>query len=159
MDGEEGGTEHFFDAEHMAEVTTGEVWPRSSRRRLRRGGIVGGFGVAEAEGSVVGEGQAIAAVAGGEDAVEHVDAAFDGFEDVFGVADAHEVARLGIGEQGGCVRDGVDHAFMAFADRKSAEGVAGEVEVGKRAGGEGAGFEVGAALDDAEEELGGRKRI
>ncbi len=50
--------------------------------------------VFDVETAFVGEKSAVAGEASGVDAVEHVDAAIDGFEEVFGGADAHEVARF-----------------------------------------------------------------
>ena len=156
VDGDERGAEHFFDVEEVAEIAFREVSAAVAIAAVfQRGFVVRVLGVAEAQGAGVGEGQGVAAVSRGEDAIEHVDAAFDGFEDVFGVADAHEVAGFEVGDEGSDSFDGVDHALVAFADGEPAEGVAGEVEGGEGLGGKGAGFEVGAPLHDAEEGGGG----
>ncbi len=152
VDGDEGGTEHFFYVEEVAEVAAGEVLAAVTVAALFEGAFVEGvFGVAEAAGAGEGKGEAVAAVASGQDAVEHVDAALDGFKDVLGVADAHEVAGFFLGEERRGVSDGFDHAGVTFADGEAAEGVAGEIECGEEACGGGAGVEVGASLDDAEE--------
>ena len=50
-------------------------------------------GVLQIDDAEAGVGVAVAAGARGVDAVEHVDAALDGAEDVVGLADAHQVAR------------------------------------------------------------------
>ena len=50
--------------------------------------------ILDVDGAEPGKGEAVAAVAGRQHAIEHVDAARDGFQKVRRRADAHEVTRL-----------------------------------------------------------------
>ena len=92
---------------------------------------------------------------GGDDAVEHIDAAVDGFEDVEGGADAHEVAGAVGGEEGGGEGAGVFAFGFGFADGEAADGEAVEGEGGEAGGAFVAEVVVEGALNDGEEGLGG----
>src|SRR5215203_3514843 len=66
----------------------------------------------------------------GQHAVEHVDTAFDDLEDALGVADAHEVARLGLRQQRGSPAHRLEHRLSVLPHAQTAERVAVEVERG-----------------------------
>lgn len=95
----------------------------------------------------------MAAVTGGEDAVEKINSAFDGFEEVGGGSDSHEVAGFGGGDEGGDGFEHVIHFGVWFTNGESADGVSGEVEGEELVGGHFTEAFVGGALDDAEEPL------
>jgi len=78
--------------------------------------------------ALLSEGGAVAAEARWEDAVEHVDAAFYGFGDVFGGADAHDVAGFVFWEVGDYGIDNLPGEFTGFAYGQAADGDAWCVE-------------------------------
>ena len=89
-----------------------------------------------------------------DDAVEHVDAAVDGFEEVERGADAHQVARLVVREHR---RGDLTRVFalgLAFADREAADGEPVEGQLGQAVGADLAEVGVEGALDDREHRLG-----
>ena len=119
-------------------------------------GVEGGVGkfvdaAAELDKAAGGESAAAAGNLRGDDAVEHVDAAVDGFEDVERGADAHEVAGFVAGEEFGSVGAGVFAFGFGFADGEAAEGEAVEGEVGEPVGALAAELWADGSLDDAEE--------
>ena len=99
----------------------------------------------------------VAGDAGGHDAVEHVDAAGDHFEDLGRGAEAHGVAGLVGRQEGHRVLDGAEHLLLGLADRDAADGVAVEVEVDQFAGRLLAEVGPDRALDDAEMVLPARR--
>ena len=108
-------------------------------------------GVLEIDRAAAGEGLAGAAGAGGQDAVEHVDAAGDGTDQVGGLADAHEVARAIVGQQrAGRVERG-EHELLRLAHGQAADRVAVEADLDQALGRARSLGRVGAALDDAEQ--------
>src|SRR6266446_5355543 len=91
---EEDRPQHLAALDEVVEIGARKVPRRRARARLvERAGIVGMARVLDVDRSKPSEGDAVAAVAGGQHAVEHVDAAGDGFENVRGHPHAHEVAR------------------------------------------------------------------
>src|ERR1044071_3197308 len=82
--------------------------PEVGPRIANAGGATAGFGnpagggpvpgVLDVDAPAAGEEVAVARVAGRQDTVEHVDALGDGFEDVLGGADTHQVMRPVLGE-------------------------------------------------------------
>src|SRR4051794_38759902 len=100
-----------------------------------------------------GERYAMASVARWQHAVEHVDAARDRLQEIFGRADAHQVA----GTIGGKRRRGfVDHSahdLTRFADRKAPDGVSLKTDIGERPHALGAQLRIVAALHDAKQRV------
>ena len=95
----------------------------------------------------------VARHAGREDAVEHIDTACNGVEDVFRVADTHEVASFVFGQQrGGVLDNGVLH-LGGFTDTDSTDGDSVKGEVGYVCRAFLAHIEVHSALDDSEDGL------
>ena len=85
--------------------------------------------VAQAQVAKAGEEVAVARIAGGHHAVEHVDALAHAFHQIFRRAHAHQVARL-VGRQ--LVADVAEdalHLGLGLADRQAADGVAGQVQL------------------------------
>ena len=137
----------------MAEVGAGEILAGIALATLLdRGGVLGERGVFEIEGSAGSEGGAVAGEAGGENAVEHVHAAGDHFEDLRRGAEAHRVTRVGFRQEGNGILDGGEHLGFGFADTHTADGVAIEADVNERAGAFFAEVGVGGALDDSKNE-------
>ena len=95
--------------------------------------IVGPFGVAEIDNALPGEDLAVAPVAGRHDAVEHVDTAFDAFEDVHRRSHAHEVARAVLGKNLVDHLDHFVHFLCRFAHGQSADGVTFGIFLGHKA--------------------------
>jgi len=96
--------------------------------RPRIGGVVGVLDIDRAETRKC---QSMAAVARRHDAIEHVDAAGDRFEQIGGCADTHQIARL-VGRQhrGGLAND-FEHDVLRLADGEAAERIAVEADVGE----------------------------
>src|SRR3954469_13707955 len=109
--------------------------------------------VAEAEGAGIGEGHRVAAVASGQDAIEQVDAAADGVEQILRRADTHEVPRLFGGHRRTNDVENSVHFFGRFAAAQSADGVAGEIELGQLPSAPDAELGIEAALNYCESGL------
>src|SRR5713101_5271373 len=98
-----------------------------------------------------GEEQAVARDAGGQHAVEQVDACDPAQEEVVGRADANTVARLVRRQERRGVRDAFPHLRRVLADREAAQRVAGQVERGDLGGVPLAQLAVEPSLDDPEQ--------
>jgi hypothetical protein len=118
-----------------------------------RAGVLGVDEVFDVKGAVEREGHAVAGHAGGHDAVEHVDAARDHFQNLRGGAEAHRVAGFVVRQEGNGIFDRAEHLMLGFADRYAADRVAIEVHRHELAGGLLAEVGVDRSLDDAEVEL------
>ena len=95
----------------------------------------------------------VARHAGGENAVEHIDSAGNGVDDVFGVPNAHKVAGFVFGkERCRMLNHGILH-LCGLADGDSADGDSVEGEIGDIAGTFVAHIEVDSALNDSEDGL------
>jgi hypothetical protein len=127
--GAEGGKEDFSGLKEVA-----EVGPRVSLTgitgavRVEGTGVGAVLGVLDNDFAFGGEEPAVAGVAGGEDAIHHIDAAGDVFGEFMGHADSHGVARAVFGEEG----FGGFHHFEAqrarLADGESSYSIAIGVE-------------------------------
>ena len=115
--------------------------------------VVGPLGVAHVERALGGEEHGVAAVARRHDAVEHVDAEADGFEDVGGCAYAHEVAWSVLGQDAVDEFNHLVHDVGRFAHGQASDGVAFGILRGYELGALDAQVAVGAALYDGEEAL------
>ena len=111
------------------------------------------FLVAQIHHAVPGEDHAVAAVAGRHHAVEHVDAAFDGFQNVPWRADAHQVTGLVCRQDVVTYLDHVVHHFCRFAYGESAYRIAVAVEVAQTFAGVLTQVGIGATLYDGEQVL------
>ena len=60
---------------------------------------------------------------GRQHAVEHVDAARNGADDVGGITGAHEISRLILGQRRHRRLQGAQHQLLSLADGKPADGV------------------------------------
>ena len=128
---------------------------RTGTGRVERRRVVGVPGVPDVDLAVRGERLAVAAGARREHAVEHVDAGRHGGHDVFGTADAHEVARA-VARQGfRRQRRRLDHRLRPLADREAADGVAVEPDIDERGRGIAAQTREYGPLDDAEQPIAG----
>ena len=101
VDGHQGGRRHLPRHVQVAEVGAAHgaagVAGALGVGRARVGAVAG---VADGQPAPRGEQLAVARVAGGQHAVEHVDAARDAFDEVLRRADAHQVARPVRGQDG-----------------------------------------------------------
>ena len=95
----------------------------------------------------------MAARAGGQDAVEHVDPARHRLDQVDRLADPHQIARPLGGQQSRGVVEYLAHRLMALADRQAADGVAVEPGLHQPLGGFPAKRLDGRPLLDAEQGL------
>jgi hypothetical protein len=152
--------ENFADVEEMAQVGASEIAAGEAVAVFFDGAEVrfvsAGF---NADAAFAGEGGAVSGDAGGQDAIEHVDAASDEFDHLGGRAEAHGVARLVGGKMRFGDFDGAKHFGFRFADANPADGVTVEFEGDERFGAFFAEMWVDAALDDAEDHLAGGARL
>src|SRR5690606_4214895 len=92
-------------------------------------------------------------VAGGDDAVEEIDALEDEVDEIARSADPHEIARPVVGEKRRRDIDDAPHEVRSLAHRDAADRVAGEIEARDLARRALAKLVVRAALNDSEERL------
>ena len=109
--------------------------------------------VADAQVTEAGEQMAVAGVARGHHAVEHVDAAGHALDQVFGRAHAHQVARFVCRQPVRGVRHDAQHLVLGLAHADAANRVARQVERGQRFDRLLAQVLKHAALDDAEQRV------
>ena len=104
-------------------------------------------------------GERVAARARRQDAIEHVDAARHRGEDIVGLADAHQIARLVGGKLDHGFLDGREHHVLRLAHREAADGIAVKADPYERARGFAAQFRHHPALHDAEQGAAGRRAL
>src|SRR4051812_39426870 len=91
MHGNEDGSKHLVGEKKVADCAAREIAASIAVAiSFNRIGVLRKATVAQPQRPGGGEGVGIAAVARGQDAVEHADAGGDGGDDVAGEADAHE---------------------------------------------------------------------
>ena len=120
---------------------------------VQRARIVGMARVLEVDLSAPGPGLPGPAGARGQHAIHHVDAALHRTDDVVGLADAHQVARLVLGQHRGRVVEHAEHRLLPLPDREAADRVAVEADGLQRLGALAAQRLGHAALLDAEERM------
>ena len=81
------------------------------------------FGVTQFEVAKSCEQSAVACVAGRHDAVEHIDALLDAFDQIFRCADTHQIARLVLGQTLWRVRHDAQHFVFGFTYAHATHGV------------------------------------
>ena len=90
--------QEFFALKEVMQISAGvAVVDRCRAFRIDGREVVRPFGVAEIDNALPGEDLSVAAVARRHDAVEHIDTAFDAFENVHRRTHAHQVARAVFG--------------------------------------------------------------
>src|SRR5581483_6699795 len=95
--GEQHGPERLARADEMMQIGALVLRGRTLAFRIERCLVLGVAGVAEIELSLPGEGLTVAARAGRQHAIKHVDAARDGRKQILRRADPHQVAGLVLG--------------------------------------------------------------
>ena len=114
----------------MMQIGAREVATRVAvAARIKRTQIVAVTAVLELHVAETGEEPAVARIAGGHHAVEHVDALGDAGHEVLGRAHAHQVARTVVGELVHDVVHDAEHVLLGLADGKAAHGIAVEADV------------------------------
>ena len=109
--------------------------------------------IAQAQVTEAGEQMAVARVAGGHHAIEHVDAGGDTVEQVLGCSDAHQVARLVRGHLRRDMLQHAQHLGLRLADAQAADRIAGQFERSEPSERLIAQMLVHAALHDAEQRV------
>ena len=117
------------------------------------GEILRPLGVAHVHDALPGEEHTVAAVARGHDAVEHVHAARDAFQDVRRRTDAHQVARAVVRQQRADELQHLVHLLRRLPHRQAADRVAFGVELRGVVGRLPAQVGIDAALQDGEKGL------
>ena len=101
----------------MPQVGTGIALANSAFAVFIDGALIARVaGVFDEQSAVIGEEEAVASAACGEDAVHHVDALRNEVEDLFRLADAHEVVGFVLGEDAGDVASDFAAYRMRLAD-------------------------------------------
>ena len=146
--------ERFAGLHQVAEIGAGvAAADRAIAGGIGRDLVFGVSFVFDVEAAFAGEEQAVAGGAGGQHAIHHVHAHARVLLDLVGVADAHHVARLVLGQQRQHLGDHFEGQLAGLADAEAADGVAVEVHFDEALGALAAEIAVHAALDDAEEDL------
>lgn len=154
VEGEDALGDDFAGSEAVTEEGLGEAEDVGMGVFAKGAGVEFELLVFDVDGAIGRESLAVTGAAGGVDAVKHVYALADHFEELSGGAEAHGVARLFFWEERFGVLDGGEHFFFGLADRDAANGVAVEVEIDEFAGRAFAEVGIDAALDDSEVLLG-----
>ena len=128
---------------------------RAAALHIERPRILGVAGVLDVDRPEACERQTVTAITGGHHAIEHIDAARDGLQDVVRGADAHEITRLLDGQSRRRFGDDLEHDLLGFANGESAERVALEADFGQAACALLAQGLIVAALHDAEQRASG----
>ena len=118
-------------------------------------GILSIAGLLDRNFSFGSEKQAVTRGAGGQDAIHHVDAKICILDNLFGCADSHQVARLVFGKMLQRGFDDFAGEFAGLAYAEASDGISGKSDLDGALGGFFAEVAVHAALDYAEEGLGG----
>ena len=146
--------EHFVRLEQMADIAarikaaSGTVTVGVDRKRIA---LI--FLVIDIHRALPCEDIAMTRVSGRHNAVKEVDASVNGFENIDGRADTHEIAGLILGHKGLNGIDDVIHHLGFFTDGKTAEGIAGQIEFGDTLHVVDADIVVRTALVDTEQHL------
>lgn len=156
MPGQQDLAEDLFGFEQMVQIGLRIIGAgRAGDGGLERGFVLGKAGVLDVERTVPGPGLAMAAGAGRQDAIEHVNAARDRFEDVERLANAHQITRPVCGQKRGCAVQRGAHGVKALADRKAADRIAVKADLLQPLGAFAAQVGESGALDNAEQRLAG----
>src|SRR5213075_3577195 len=102
------------------EAGAGRAWAAALDRVL----VLREAGVADIERPVGGKRLAGAPRARRQYAIEHVDPAEHRLNEVVGLADAHQIARLIRGQHGNREIEAAEHRLLPLADRKAADRIA-----------------------------------
>src|SRR5215468_4297702 len=93
-DRQEGPAERLIGLEQMVQVSAGKIARRGTAAlRIERARIVGMPCILDIDRAEAGKGEPMAAVARGQNAIEHIDAMADRIENIRRCADAHQIAR------------------------------------------------------------------
>ena len=146
--------QQLFRLEQMADIGAGVV----PAGRAAAGGVDGALialvlGILDVDDAAPGVQVAVAGVAAGHNAVEQVHAAGNGFDDVAGCADAHQVADLILGHVRLHLADHLIHHIGGLAHCQAADGIAIEVHLGDLLHMLDPQVGKGAALVDAKQKL------
>src|SRR6185312_10677436 len=112
-------------------------------------------GVTQIDLACPGEGHAVTAVASRHHAIEHIDAARNGFQYVFRRAYAHQIARTVGRQDRHDLLDHRKHHRLWFTDRKAADRIAVKADIDQSASAGAAQFTIVTALNDAEQHVSG----
>ena len=113
----------------MAQISPREVFTTvTAASRIERTRIAGKLGALDADLALPGKQRAVATVAGRDHTVEHIEASAHGVNNILRPADAHQIARLILGQQ--LRREGADRIELLFAlaHAEAADGKAVEIQ-------------------------------
>ena len=147
-------TEHFVCLEKMTDIAAriesagGALTIGVDRQRIA---LI--FLVVDVHRTLPGEDIAVARVSRGHNAVKEVNASVYRLQNVDGRTDTHQITRLVLGHKGLNGLDDMIHDFRFFADGKTAERIAGEIEFGDTLHMVDTDIVIRTALVDTEEHL------
>ncbi len=155
MHGVEMGGQHFLGAVQMVQVGAAEVLAGvTGAGGIERAFVIFKTGVADANVPMLGKQPTIAGIAGGHDAVKHVDALPHGVDQIFWRAHAHQIAGFVVGQFGGGVGQNALHVVFGFAHRKAANRVTVKTDFRQALQGHVAQIFIHAALHNAKQAVG-----
>ena len=160
VEGEQALAEDFADGEQVAHVGPGEVPAAVAVASLLDGGEVPGKAAGlDLERAVPRERGTVARMAGGHDAVEHVDPARDGLDDLDPVSDPHQVAGSFERKRGDAILHALQQRVLGLSDADAADRISVEADFDETACATLPEIPVDPSLDDAEKELAGSPRL
>ena len=109
--------------------------------------------IGEADFAAAGKECRAARVAGWYDAIKHIHAAFNAFENIFGQTDTHQVTRFLLRQERFGIVDDLFQKLKAFTDTDASNCVAGEIHGCQCFGTFAAQIIIGAALYNTEQRL------
>src|SRR5512132_1251831 len=112
------------------ELGAGRAWTARLQRLL----VLAELRIADVEWTVGGERLPRASRSRRKHAIEHVNSAPNCFDDVVGLADAHQVTRLVLGKLAGSIIEASAHCVVPLAHRQSTDRIAIETDVDQRIG-------------------------
>ena len=130
VDGVELGAEHLAAAVEMMQIGAGEMPAGvAGAAGVKRPGVVPIAAVAQPQQAGGGEQMAVAGVAGGHHAVEHINAVAHRMNDVGGGAHPHQIAGRGLRQLRAEILHHLPHLLLRLPHRQPADGIAGEANI------------------------------
>ena len=136
---------------------TARRWPRALF--VERPWIVSMSGVAQIDLAEPRIRHPVTAVARRHHAIEHVDAARDGLQNIFGRADTHQIPWTPLGQDRDDLIDRRKHHRLRFADREAPDRVAVKADLDQASRAGPAQLRDVAALRDAEQHVSSRRGL
>ena len=154
VESREPRAENLIRALKVMQIPASELPTRVARaRRVERRRIATVARVADPEVAIAGEQPTVTRVPGRQHAIEHINARQDGFDQVLGCPDTHEIPRRQRRQPRRGMSEDPQHFLLRLANRQSADCIAIESDVDEPRNRCVAQVAVHAALDNAVERV------